>query len=118
MNSKTNNRQGSAGVGIPGIWETTATDAQGKPKRRLIIYDDGRYQISDNDNWKDNGAILAEMGRIQMLSDASQRVVRSSFKLRSLSKIVTAGALGDEEWQRVSASPGKDPNNPNTPAKK
>jgi hypothetical protein len=52
------------------------------------------------------------MGRIQMLSDASKVVVRSSFKLRTLSKIVTAGALGDEEWQRVQASPGNEPNAP------
>lgn len=108
----TTNRQGSTGTAMAGIWETTSTDAHGKPNRRLIIYNDGRYEISDNEGWKDTGAIIAAMGRIQMLSDATQVVVRSSFKLRTLSKIVTAGALGDEEWARVGSSPGNDPKSP------
>lgn len=103
---------GGAVSGIPGIWETTATDAGGKPRKRLIIYDDGRYLISDNTNWKDAGVILANGGRIQMMSDATKIVVRSSYRLRTLSKIVTAGALGEEEWTRVERSPGSDPNRP------
>ena len=47
-----------------------------------------------------------------LLLIATGVVVYSSFKFRSLSKIVTAGALGDEEWKRVEASAGNDPNNP------
>lgn len=108
---KTGGAQGQTGAGLAGVWATTATDAAGNPRRELVLYDDGRYKISDNQGWKDTGIILARAGRIQMMSDATGVVVRSSFKFRTLSKIVTAGALGEEEWQRVDVSPGKDPDN-------
>ena len=103
---------GRLGSAMAGVWQTTATDAPGKARRQLTLYDDGRYQLTDNEGWKDHGDIIATNGRMQMRSDATGQVVHSSFTLRTLSKIVTAGALGDDEWQRVKASPGEDPANP------
>jgi serine/threonine protein kinase len=94
---------GQVGSGLGGVWETTQKDANGKPLKRLIIYPDAQFQLS-NDSGAVTGVIQAKLGVIKLRPDGGSDVLSSSFTYKSMSVIETDGALGKLEWTRVSAN--------------